>query len=172
MATPTNATISRLSRSSVRRAKSSAVDVRQHPPLTHPDLDLDSGQAADEQAPSVAPNRRPTRRPSTEALDISAEIGALEAVVARASSGDLAFLMGQFERLRAIALVSLISARSTEAKHDADENLSAKEAARRLGVSADWLYKANVPFKVRIGSRVLFSAAGLEKWNRQRSERL
>jgi predicted DNA-binding transcriptional regulator AlpA len=52
-----------------------------------------------------------------------------------------------------------------------DQNLSAEDAARRLGVSADWLYKTKLPFKVKIGRRVLFSATGLEKWNRQRLER-
>jgi predicted DNA-binding transcriptional regulator AlpA len=52
----------------------------------------------------------------------------------------------------------------------ADENLSAQEAARRLGLSTDYLYRSKLPFKVRIGRRVLFSAKGLERWNRQRRE--
>ena len=51
-----------------------------------------------------------------------------------------------------------------------DENLSAQEAARRLGLSRDWLYRnaGELPFTVRIGRRLLFSARGLERWNRQR----
>jgi excisionase family DNA binding protein len=51
-----------------------------------------------------------------------------------------------------------------------DENISTEEAARRLGLSRDWLYKhaAALPFAIRIGRRVLFSARGLERWNRQR----
>jgi predicted DNA-binding transcriptional regulator AlpA len=53
-----------------------------------------------------------------------------------------------------------------------DENLSAQEAARRLGMSTDWLYKANdLPFRIKIGRRVVFSARGLERWSRQRSGR-
>ena len=51
-----------------------------------------------------------------------------------------------------------------------DENLSVDEAARRLGMSRDWLYHnaKRLPFKVRIGRKLLFSASGLERWNRQR----
>ncbi len=52
-----------------------------------------------------------------------------------------------------------------------DENLSAAEAARRLGLSKDWLYKTDLPFKIPIGRRVVFSARGLERWNRQRQGR-
>ncbi len=51
-----------------------------------------------------------------------------------------------------------------------DENLSAAEAAKRLGMSRSWLY-ANahrLPFARHIGRRVLFSAQGLERWSRNR----
>ncbi len=54
-----------------------------------------------------------------------------------------------------------------------DANLSAPEAARRLGVSMDWLYKhaSGLPFTIRIGRRLLFSSRGLERWNRLRQGR-
>lgn len=54
-----------------------------------------------------------------------------------------------------------------------DENLSAPEAARRLGVSADYLYRnaRKLPFTVRIGRRLLFSARGLDRWNKNRQGR-
>jgi excisionase family DNA binding protein len=50
-----------------------------------------------------------------------------------------------------------------------DENLSVAEAARRLGVSRDWLYRhsGELPFTIRIGRRVVFSARGLEQWSRK-----
>ena len=50
-----------------------------------------------------------------------------------------------------------------------DENVSATEAARRLGVSRVYLYRHahELPFAVRIGRRVVFSAKGLERWSRQ-----
>ncbi len=48
-----------------------------------------------------------------------------------------------------------------------DENLSIEEAAHRLGVSKDYLYRhaKRLPFARRIGRRLLFSARGLERWN-------
>src|SRR5258706_505556 len=59
------------------------------------------------------------------------------------------------------------------AEQDHDENLNAAEAARRLGISRDWLYKnrGRLPFAVRLGRRVVFSARGLERWNRQQMNR-
>lgn len=56
---------------------------------------------------------------------------------------------------------------------DPDVNISAKEAARRLGVSKAFLYKnaARLPFTVRIGRRVVFASAGLERWRRLRTSR-
>lgn len=52
-----------------------------------------------------------------------------------------------------------------------DEYLSAAEAARRLGMSAAWLYKQpHLPFRVRLGRRVVFSAAGLTRFVRQRQQ--
>ena len=60
-----------------------------------------------------------------------------------------------------------------KAQPNRDENLSAEEASRRLGMSKDWLYRnaSSLPFTVRIGRRVLFSARGLERWNHQRQGR-
>jgi predicted DNA-binding transcriptional regulator AlpA len=50
-----------------------------------------------------------------------------------------------------------------------DRNLDVLEAAARLGVSKSWLYRhaSKLPFVVRLGSRLLFSARGLDKWNQQ-----
>ncbi|HXK10819.1 MAG TPA: hypothetical protein VMT70_14305 [Vicinamibacteria bacterium] len=46
-----------------------------------------------------------------------------------------------------------------------------REAARRLGVSAAYLYKnaKTLPFTVRIGRRLLCSTAKLTRWSRTRS---
>lgn len=59
---------------------------------------------------------------------------------------------------------------SSEGAQRADENLNIEEASRRLGVSRDWLYRnaRRLPFTIRIGRRLLFSARGLELWNRKR----
>jgi predicted DNA-binding transcriptional regulator AlpA len=48
-----------------------------------------------------------------------------------------------------------------------DRLLPVEDAAARLGVSRDWLYKhaRTLPFTVRVGPRQLrFSVAGLERW--------
>lgn len=53
---------------------------------------------------------------------------------------------------------------------EVDGNTSVAEAARRLGVSASYLYKnaRSLPFMVRIGRRRVCSLARLERWNRAR----
>lgn len=48
-----------------------------------------------------------------------------------------------------------------------DENLDIEEAARRLGVSVDYLYRHPLPFRVRVGRRLLFSSRGLDRWIRE-----
>ena len=70
---------------------------------------------------------------------------------------------------RLLAMPPVSSGRTT----GPDENLDVAEAARRLGVSKDWLYRhANgLPFTVRVGRRLVFSARGLERWNQMRQGR-
>jgi excisionase family DNA binding protein len=50
-----------------------------------------------------------------------------------------------------------------------DELLSAAEAARRLGISKDYLYRraSKYPFTRTQGRRLLFSAQGIDKYIRQ-----
>ena len=76
------------------------------------------------------------------------------------------------------ARVSVATARLLEApptglphRHAPDENLSVDVAAKRLGVSKSFLYKRKkLPFRKKIGSRVLFSARGLQTWAEQQHE--
>jgi predicted DNA-binding transcriptional regulator AlpA len=84
---------------------------------------------------------------------------------------ELPALIGRLEAAKATAWARLVSpaAPNGSGRTDSDENLSAAATARRLGVSVEWVYRnaRRLPFSVRIGRRVLFSAAGLERWNRQ-----
>ena len=85
--------------------------------------------------------------------------------------------------VRLSALLAALGARAGDLATDArwrdqpaappDKNISVEEAAGRLGVSKDWLYKnaSKLPFAVRIGRRLLFSNRGLERWNHQRQGR-
>ena len=52
-------------------------------------------------------------------------------------------------------------------------NLDVAEAAKRLGMSRDWLYRnaSKLPFAVRIGRRVVFDSLALERWNQRHAER-
>jgi excisionase family DNA binding protein len=52
-----------------------------------------------------------------------------------------------------------------------DRLLTAEEAAERLGMSKEWIYKkaARLPFTVRVGSRALrFSSTGIDKYQARR----
>jgi predicted DNA-binding transcriptional regulator AlpA len=56
---------------------------------------------------------------------------------------------------------------------EADQLLDTGEAARRLAVSRDWLYRnaSKLPFTVRLGRGLRFSAQGLARYIRNRSGR-
>ena len=95
----------------------------------------------------------------------------LLAVVRNAAPDELPAIIGALEAARAAAWARLVAPPTPAAKADVDQNLSVEAAASRLGVSADWIYKTRLPFKVKIGRRVLCSARQLENWNRQRRER-
>ncbi len=102
---------------------------------------------------------------------------ALRRTLAEAAPDALPALLGRLEeeRLRGenrlTALVVNGNGRAIGPALDApDENLSVQEAARRLGISKRWLYRNSdrLPFTVRIGRRVVFSAHKLERWSRSR----
>ena len=69
-------------------------------------------------------------------------------------------------------LTALNGAGASEAA-EADRLLTVEEAARTLGVSEDWLYRraARLPFTVRMGRSVRFSALGLARYIRSRAGR-
>lgn len=88
-----------------------------------------------------------------------------------ADADELPAIVGELEALKAVAWSRMLAPPPPARDEGGDQNVSADEAARRLGLSKDWLYKHAdaLPFAVKIGRRVLFSARGLERWNRQRT---
>lgn len=54
-----------------------------------------------------------------------------------------------------------------------DRLLDVREAAQRLGTSADYLYRhgRTLPFTVRVGSRLRFSSRGIDRYIRVRQGR-
>jgi excisionase family DNA binding protein len=90
----------------------------------------------------------------------------LESVLDMAKSlprEDLPRLLGDLAEISATANARLTSS-VVEAR--SDEMLDVEEAARRMGVSKDYLYRhqKKFPFARRIGRKLLFSSVGLEKF--------
>ena len=89
---------------------------------------------------------------------------------------ELPRLIGDLEAAKAAAW-SRLTAPAPEMPPDATRqeprNLGVAEAARRLGMSRDWLYRhaSELPFALRIGRRVVFDSVALERWNRRHGER-
>jgi predicted DNA-binding transcriptional regulator AlpA len=105
-----------------------------------------------------------------------AAVAALRMAISEAPASVLPDLIGELEAAKAAAWARLTMpavSKGPEGSSPEDCNLDADEAARRLGMSRDWLYKnaSRLPFAVRIGRRVLFSSQGLERWNRSRTAR-
>jgi excisionase family DNA binding protein len=76
----------------------------------------------------------------------------------------LPHLLGALEEIRTTAFARLIAPAPSQAQPD--ELLDIREAARRLGVSKEYLYRNHprLNFTRRVGRRVLFSAQGIEKY--------
>ena len=84
-------------------------------------------------------------------------------------AGELPRLLGELEEIRCTAMARLTA--PALAQSQADELLGATEAARRLGISQDYLYRhhGDFLFTRRVGRRLLFSALGIEKYIRQQT---
>src|SRR5437762_3418847 len=81
---------------------------------------------------------------------------------------ELPRLLGELEEIRCTAMARLTAPASAASK--LDELLDVVEAAFRLGISKDYLYRhhARFPFTRRMGRSLRFSALGIEKYIRQR----
>jgi excisionase family DNA binding protein len=80
---------------------------------------------------------------------------------------ELPNLIGQLEAAKATAWARLTARTPAQSEHD--ELLGVGEAARRLGISKDYLYSHHqeYPFTRRQGRKLLFSAQGIERYIRQ-----
>jgi hypothetical protein len=76
-------------------------------------------------------------------------------------AADIPYLIGELETIRCIAVSRLSVPASTLPP---DENLEVPEAAHRLGVSPDYLYRNHkkFPFTRREGRKLLFSSNGID----------
>jgi predicted DNA-binding transcriptional regulator AlpA len=100
----------------------------------------------------------------------------LRSLVEETPAPELPQLIGELEAARAVAWARL-TAPAADKPHDEPgqeaRNLDVAEAAKRLGISRDWLYRhaSELPFALRIGRRVVFDSLALERWNRRHAER-
>ncbi len=98
----------------------------------------------------------------------SNEIESLLAAAKELEPAELPRLLGDLEEIRCTALARLTAPAPISER---DELLGPGEAARRLGVSTDYLYRhhAQFPFTRRVGRKLLFSTSGIEKYIRQQA---
>ena len=77
---------------------------------------------------------------------------------------ELPDFIGELESLKATAWARLTSPLPTAQQHDS--LLGIEEAADRLGLSTDWLYRNSkkLPFTRRMGRKVLFSSIGINQY--------
>src|ERR1700693_2301491 len=77
---------------------------------------------------------------------------------------ELPRLLGDLEEIRTTALARLAAPATASAAPD--QSLEVPEAAHRLGVSPDYLYRNHrkFPFSRREGRKVLFSARGIDQY--------
>jgi excisionase family DNA binding protein len=83
---------------------------------------------------------------------------------------ELPGLLGEIEEIRYTALARL-NAPAKGLSAEPDKLLTIEEAARRLSVSCDYLYrhKEELAFTRRMGRRLLFSSSGIETYIRQQN---
>ena len=82
-------------------------------------------------------------------------------------------LLSQLSALQGAMAARLISADRDEAVSNEDTLLTVDQAAERLGVSKDWLFRRSrtLPFVVRLGRHLRFSNRGIDRYLRNRTGR-
>jgi predicted DNA-binding transcriptional regulator AlpA len=88
-----------------------------------------------------------------------------------ASPEDFPRLAGVLAQAQAELMARIVAPRPAAAV-PVTGNLSAEDAAAKLGMSVHWLYREarrnRLPFAARLGRRVVCDAAGLERWRQRR----
>ena len=79
-------------------------------------------------------------------------------------------LLTQLSAVQSSMAARLVASAADDSGKADDTLLDVDEAAERLGVSADWLYRRTkkLPFVVRLGRHVRFSAEGIDRFIRNR----
>ncbi len=119
--------------------------------------------------------------PHRAKTDLADLIATLEKAIMEASLHELPRYLGELERLKGSLwarmtspLVAHDGLSGTTRAADGDQLLTVEEAAQKLGVPKDWVYRRakKLPFTVRLSPRHLrFSLRGIEGFIRQRRGR-
>ena len=82
-------------------------------------------------------------------------------------------LLSQLSALQSAMAARLVSAEREETVSSEDALLTVDQAAERLGVSKDWLFRRSrtLPFVVRLGRHLRFSNRGIDRYLRSRTGR-
>jgi excisionase family DNA binding protein len=93
--------------------------------------------------------------------------------VATVPPGRIPALLSQLSALQGAMAARLISADRDEPMSVEDTLLTVDQAAERLGVSTDWLFRRSrtLPFVVRLGRHLRFSNRGIDRYLRTRTGR-
>ena len=78
----------------------------------------------------------------------------------------IAELRGQIAKLDTLLLGRLLAGGEARPGADGDRLLDVDEAAAKLGLSRDALYRNEYPFVVKIGNRRRFSEKGIKSYSR------
>lgn len=108
-----------------------------------------------------------------EKIEVDAALATLDRAIAESPADAIPRLVTALAARTTAASSRLLSEPTHDRDSTPDRNLSIREAAGQLGVSVSWLYRNHkaLPFSLRLGQRVLFSAKGLERWNQQRARK-
>ncbi len=111
----------------------------------------------------IAAERAPLSR-------VSALLGEVESAGQELAPEQLAEALGMLARLEALLSIRLNGSAGSAVSAEPDRLLTADEAAQRLALSPDTVYRkaSRLPFTVRLGHQVRFSAAGIERFIRSR----
>ena len=110
--------------------------------------------------------------PVTEPADLAALVED-PARVATVPPGRIPALLSQLSALQGAMAARLMSADRDETTSTEDALLTVDQAAERLGVSKDWLFRRSrmLPFVVRLGRHLRFSNRGIDRYLRNRTGR-
>ena len=97
------------------------------------------------------------------------------ALAAKLSRAELAELFAQIKALEGVVLSRLLTDRpeSADPAEEGDRLLDVDEAAARLSVTVDFLYRhKKLPFRVNLGpGQIRFSSLGIDRYIRQKQGR-